>query len=111
MFSRCLIQIDVVSRREYAAVAIARRLRQRTRSAPGLDHNILGSVGLQDFVPSLHGFLVASYDLLNPFGEPRLQRWPVPDGIHPHIIPNPRIGLPLFWVAFVSSRMKVEVRE
>src|SRR5215472_7416825 len=110
MFFRRLIKIDVVARREYAAVAIARGFSQRTRSTPGLDYNILGSVGLQDFVPPLHDLLVAGNDLLDPCGETTLQSCPVFNGILPHIILNLRIGLPLLRVAFVSASMKVGVR-
>ncbi len=89
--------------REQAAVALLGRRRQRFLSAPGLNNDCLGQVGMQYLVPPEHQFVVLGQNLLQPLVIVGLQILVILHAVRVNKRLDLRIGVPIFAVDLVSS--------
>ena len=69
---RGMVLVKVIAGRKNSAIPLPRGLRQRSLPAPRLDDDIFWSFRLQNFVPTLHDFVVACNEFLHSGGEIRL---------------------------------------
>src|ERR1035437_7302159 len=82
-----------------------------TWTSPGLNHNILGGVGLQYLVPSFHDLVMIGDNLLDPGCKQYLQSCAIFNRMRPHVLLNPRIRFPLLRVTLISACVEVGIRK
>src|SRR5436305_6895405 len=96
---------------QQSAITLLGRRSQRLLTAPGLDHNVLGQIRAQDFIPSHHGFAVLAHDLLYAFVEVGLQFLVVLDSMRALELLYFRIRIPLLSIYFVTTDVEVMIGE
>src|SRR5215831_15209746 len=76
-----------------------------------MDHDVPGSVGSQYFIPPHHDFPAMTYNPMDFGGENSLERRAILNGLGSHVLADARVAFPFFWIAFISSGVKVGVRK
>ena len=70
---RRLDVVEIIAGGENSLIALARRIGQRLRPPPRLDHDILRQRGVQNLVPALHALAVFGHDFFDLQVEGRLK--------------------------------------
>ena len=107
---RCgLIEIEIVSRGQQAAISFGGRGRERLLPTPGLDHDALGQPRIQDLVPPHHDFSVLVHERLHPLVEVSLERIIIFYPVRPHERSDGRVRAPLHSVHFIAADVEVPI--
>ena len=102
-------QVEVISVREQALVALLRRPSQCFLPPPGLSHDLFGQIGMKDLVPSHHDLVILRENLLQALIEVCLQVLIILHAVGVDEFLNFRIRIPLLSVDFVPSDVEIGV--
>ncbi len=106
-----LHQIEIVTIRQEPAISLAHRFGQRLLAAPGLDHNLLRQISVENLVPAHHHFSMLPDDLLQTSVEICLQIQVVLEMMAAFECPDCRIAVPLLAVDLVAADVEVLIGE
>ena len=90
-------------------ITLARRRGQRLLATPGLNHNVLRQIRLQNFIPSFHALAVVRHNFFHALVEQCLQRGGVSDVVRFHELADMRLAGPGFRADLVAADVKVFV--
>src|SRR5207248_7003821 len=96
-------EVKVIAVGKKPAITLLGRRSEGSLPAPGLNGDVLGQTGVENFIPADHALAMPGDDGLKAFAEIGLQRLVVLDAVSAHVFLNFRIGIPLFAVYFVAA--------
>ena len=103
--------VEVVGLGEDALVAEGGGFDEGPGAAPGLDDDVFGEAGVEDFIPADHVLLILLHDGEEALVEVDLERVGVLEVVGAHEGDDAGVGLPLLAVALVASYVEVGIGE
>src|SRR5688572_13355293 len=111
MMRRWLNQIDVEAVRKNSVITLARRIGERSRAAPRVNHDVFRQFRLQNFVLTDHLLAILLQDLEQARVEVSLERVVVLDPFSFHKRLDRRVAVPLLAFVLVTADVHVLVGE
>src|SRR6266403_1905239 len=104
-------EIEIIAVGENAVVALDGGFGEGFLTAPGLNDDVFGHTGYEDFIPADYGFAVLGDNFLYSLAEISLEGFVVFQGVRLLELLDFCAGVPLFAVHFVAADMKIMVGE